>query len=209
MYSVPKHPDPEYEYKTSHSWLFRGSRITAFRWQPALQDPARMSSDENSSEEPSLLSEAEAEPDEGPRCSRCNQVRSNEWINWQKCWSEPGVGGDGHSYVLVFPREGGPITLRVQGQGSFEDKDFWWFFICGRCRLIFKRGGLVIDHAEIEDRFHPGGKGKVAQMRPTFVPKNIGRDQWLDQLYEVGGFWTRSPPSPVSSDSSNPWAGHL
>ena len=94
-----------------------------------------------------------------------------------------------------------------QGQGSFEDKDFWWFFICNNCRLIFLRGGLSIDHAEIEDRFHPGGKGKLPQTRPTFVPRNIGRDQWLDVLYEVGNFWVR-PLSSASSESSDPWTGH-
>jgi len=169
-----------------------------------------MSSDGNPWEEPGLSSETEAEIDEGPRCSRCNRANSSEWINWQKCWSTPSTGADGHQYVLIIPWEGGPITLRVHGQGSFEDKDFWWFFTCNLCRLIFRRGGLIIDHAEIEDRFHPGGKGKLAQVRPSFVPKNIGRDQILNPYYEVGGFWIR-PPSPASSESSafDPWVGHL
>ena len=166
-----------------------------------------MSTDVNPWEELGLLSETEAETDEGPRCARCNRVRSSEWINWQKCWSTPGTGADGHPYVLVFPREGGPIMLRVQGQGSFEEKDFWWFFICNQCRLILRKGGLITDHAEIEDRFHPGGKGKSPQMRPSFVPKHVERDQILDTFYEVGGFWIR-PPSPASSESSDPWAGH-
>ena len=172
-----------------------------------------MSSDENPWEELGLLSErtilffeTEVESDEGPRCARCNCVKSREWINWQKCWSIPGTGADGYSYVLVFPRGEGPMMLRVQGQGSFEDRDFWWFFICVQCRLFFRRRGLVTDHSEIEDRFCPGEKGKEPQIRPSFVPKNIGRDQILDPLYGVGSFWIR-PPSPASSESSDPWTG--
>ena len=166
-----------------------------------------MSAEGNPWAELGLLSETEAEVNEGPKCARCDRVRSNEWINWQKCWSTPGTGANGDPYVLAFPREGSPMMLRVQGSGSFEEKDFWWFFICNQCRLILRRGGLMTDHAEIEDRFHPGGKGKSAQMRPSFVPKHVQRDQVLDTLYEVGGFWIR-PPSPASSESSDPWAGH-
>ena len=173
-----------------------------------LSRPTSMSLEGHSSGESDLPTEIDEVPSDGPRCSRCDQVRSNEWINWQKCWSEPITGENGQSYCLSYPRDGKPMMLRMQGSGSYEDKDFWWFFLCTTCRLILLRGGVSVDNAEIEDRFHPGGKGKLPQMRPTFVPKNIVRDQWLDMIYGTGGFWMR-PLSPASSESSNPWNGHF
>ena len=102
------------------------SNVTSFS-----PEPANMSFHEGSSDEPSILPET----GERPKCSRCNHARSNDWINWQKCWSEPATGADGHPHVLVFPKEGGPIALRMHGVGSFGDRDFWWFFICSTCLM--------------------------------------------------------------------------
>ena len=166
-------------------------------------------SDNGSYEEPGLLSdESETVHEVGPRCARCGRTKSRTWINWQKCWSVPGTGADGDLYVLVYPSERHPIMFRIQGQGTYGDTDFWWFFICAQCRLFFRRQGLITDRSEIEDRFSAGvnGDGELPRLKATFVPKNIGRDQILDGPYGVGDFWIR-PPSPASSESSDPWRG--
>ena len=149
----------------------------------------------------------EVEPEEGPRCARCDRVILDEWINWQKCWSIPGTGDDGQPYVLAYPRyQRGPLMLRLQNQGIFGDRDFWWFFICVPCRLRLLGKGLSIDRLEIEDRFLPGTKGKEPQVRATFVPRMIERDAIINEQYGAGDFWIR-PPSTASSESSDPWAG--
>ena len=151
--------------------------------------------------------EPEVEPGEGPRCARCSRVVLGEWINWQKCWSIPGIGDDGQPFVLAQPRfQSGPLMLRLQGQGMFGDRDFWWFFICVPCRLQLIMRGLNVDRHEVEDRFFPGSEGKGAQVKPTFVPRAMERDATVNEEYGVGEFWIR-PPSPPSSESSDPWAG--
>ena len=154
-----------------------------------------------------LLSvEAEAVSEYGPKCARCSCIKSQEWINWQKCWSVPCEGADGDMYILVYPHVKHPMMFRLQGQGAFGDRDFWWFFVCVRCRLFFRRQGLVFDHSEIDDRFCAGLNEVGLRVRATFVPKNVGRDQAIDGLYGVGSFWME-PPSPASSESSDPWRG--
>ena len=192
-------------------WQLHCSRIaTVPSFVTNFPEPAAMTteiSDVNPYEELGLLSdEAEAISEEGPRCARCGRIKLREWINWQKCWSVPGTGADGNLYVLVYPIEKHPMMFRIQGQGAFGDTDFWWFFVCVQCRLFFRRRGLIIDHSEIEDRFCAGANGEGPRLRPTFVPKNVGRDQILDGPYGVGDFWIR-PPSPASSESSDPWRG--
>jgi len=172
----------------------------------ATEDP-----DVNPWEELGLLSdEGTGTPLEGPRCAQCCQVRLHEWINWQKCWSNPGTGADGDTWILVYPivrvfqpYESQPIMLRLHSQGSAGDIDFWWFFICNRCRFQFRMRGLITECYEIEDRFCTG-----QYVRPTLVPQNVVRNRDIDGPLGVSEYWSRSTsPETESSGNSDPWMG--
>ena len=166
--------------------------------------------DVNPWEELGLLSDDGTDtPVLGPRCARCSQVRLHEWINWQKCWSNPCTGADGNTWILVHPvmraypprHENQPIMFRLHSQGVAGDVDFWWFFICNRCRLHFRIQGLITERFEIEDRFCAG-----QYVRPTLVPQNITRNRDINGPLGVSEYWSRSSsPETASSGNSDPW----
>ena len=158
--------------------------------------------DVNPYEELGLLSDEIVDQSEpGPRCARCNQVRLHEWINWQKCWSNPCTGADGRTWILVYPLGRHPIMFLLHSQGTAEDLDFWWFFICNRCRFQFRVRGLITECTEIEDRFCTG-----LQVRPTLVCQNVARNRDINGPLGVSEYWSRSS-SPAPSDNSDPWMG--
>ena len=177
-----------------------------------LSDESNSASVENPWEELGLLSDEGASvPLEGPRCALCCQVRLHEWINWQKCWSIPGIGADGNSWILIYPivrfaqpYASQPVMLRLHSQGSAGDIDFWWFFICNRCRFQFRMRGLVTECTEIENRFCDTGQ----YLRPTLVPQNVVRNRDIDGPLGISEYWSRSSsPDTVSSENSDPWMG--
>ena len=159
------------------------------------------------------LIEEESESTTGPVCSRCEVPQpADRWINWQKCWSAPMAGVNGEQYCLAYPNAlQKPLTLRLHGSASYGDTDFWWFFVCERCRFIMLRGGFSIENTEIRDRWCPGTRRSVSHTRPVFVPRNLAVDIFLDRELGVRNHWRdRSPSSPSSSiGSSNPWHGHF
>ena len=162
--------------------------------------------DVNPYEELGLLSdEITYTPERGPRCGWCRQVRLHEWINWQKCWSNPYTGADGRAWILVYPIGKHPIMLRLHSQAMSGDLDFWWFFICNECRFQFRMKGLITECSEVEDRFCTG-----LQVRPTLVPQTRARNRVIDGPLGVSEYWSR-PSSPVSelSENSDPWMGSL
>ena len=168
-----------------------------------MEDP-----DVNPYEELGLLSDEIADqPEPGPRCARCDQVRLHEWINWQKCWSNPCTGADGRTWILVYPIGRHPIMLLLHSQGIAGDLDFWWFFICNRCRFQFRMRGLITECSEIEDRYTTGPQITPTLVRlPTLVPQNLVRNREINGPLGVSEYWSRSS-SPASSVTSDPWMG--
>ncbi len=170
--------------------------------------------DVNPYEELGLLSDEITDtPEHGPRCARCSQIRLHEWINWQKCWSNPCTGADGRTWILVYPimhaylplYENQPIMLLLHSQGMAGDLDFWWFFICNRCRFQFRVRGLITECSEIDDRFYTG-----QHVRPTLVPQNVARNRDINGPLGVSEYWSRSSsPETESSGNSDPWMGPL
>ena len=156
--------------------------------------------------------EEEDEPISSLVCSRCERPQpAGQWINWQKCWSQPVTGANGELYCVAYPYDRRPLTLRLHGSAPYGDIDFWWFFVCESCRLILLRGGFSIDNLEIKDRLCPGGKGGELHLRPVFVPRNLAVDIYLDRELGVGDYWRDRSPSSSSDSigSSNPWRGHF
>ncbi len=141
------------------------------------------------------------QPEPGPRCATCEQVKLHEWINWQKCWSNPYVGANGEKRILAYPIGMHPIMLLLHSQGMAEDLDFWWFFICNRCRLSLRLRGLSTECREIEDRYCAG-----LQLRPTLVAQDWARNKEINGPLGVSDYWSR-PSSPSSSVMSDPWMG--
>ena len=177
-----------------------------------FSDESNSASVENPWEELGLLSDEGASgPLEGPRCALCCQIRLHEWINWQKCWSIPGIGADGNSWILIYPivrfaqpYASQPVMLRLHSQGSAGDIDFWWFFICNRCRFQFRMRGLVTECSEIENRWCEAERC----LRPTLVPQNVVRNRDINGPLGVSEYWSRtSSPDTVSSENSDPWMG--
>ena len=157
---------------------------------------------ENPFEEMGLLpGDTIIQPEPGPRCARCEQVRLHEWINWQKCWSNPYVGANGQKWILVYPIGRHPLMLSLHSQGMAADLDFWWFFICNQCRFYLRARGLVTECTEIEDRYCTG-----LQLRPTLVAQNPARNREINGPLGVSEYWSR-PSSPASSVTSDPWTG--
>ena len=90
---------------------------------------------------PTVIQDGYEQTEPGPRCSTCEQVKLDEWINWQKCWSDPYIGGDDEPRILAHPLGQKPIMLRLHSQASIGNLRFWWFFVCNRCRPILRLRG--------------------------------------------------------------------
>ena len=155
-----------------------------------------------------------AQPEPGPRYSTCEQVKLDEWINWQKCWSDPYVGVNGESRILAHPIGLHPIMLLLHSPATTGNFCFWWFFVCNRCRIILRLRGLRTERKEVEDRrilvplSGPGPHDIRVQLWPTLVEQNWTRNIGINDQFGVSDYWSR-PSSPASSLGSNPWAGHL
>jgi len=52
---------------------------------------------------PTVIQDNTEQTEPGPRCSTCEQVKPDEWINWQKCWSDPYIGEDNEPRILAHP----------------------------------------------------------------------------------------------------------
>ena len=122
-----------------------------------------------------VFQDTNAQPEPGPRCSTCEQVKLDEWINWQKCWSDPYVGENGESRILAYPIGLHPIMLLLHSQATAGNFSFWWLFVCNRCRIILRLLGLRTERKEVEDRrilvplIGPGPHDIGVQLRPTLV----------------------------------------
>jgi len=156
---------------------------------------------------------AQSEP--GPRCATCEQVKLNEWINWQKCWSDPYVGANGEQRILAYPIGKHPIMFLLHSRGMVENLSFWWFFVCNRCRIVLRLRGLNTVRKEIEDRrvddplIRPAlGLYDGFQSRHTLVEQDWARNREIDGRLGVDDYWSR-PSSPTSSFGSDPWTGHF
>ena len=149
-----------------------------------------------------------------PRCSTCDQVKLDEWINWQKCWSDPYIGRDGEPRILAHPLGLHPIMLRLHSPASIGNFRFWWFFVCNRCRPILRLRGLRSERKEVGDQriliplVGPGPHETRLQMWHSLVEQNWERNRNIDDQLGVSSYWS-PPPSPGSSLGSNPWAGHF
>ena len=161
-----------------------------------------------------VLQDINAQTEPEPRCATCEQVKLNEWINWQKCWSNPCVGENGESRILAHPIGKHPIMFLLHSQAMAENFSFWWFFVCNRCRIILRLRGLNTERKEVEDRrvnvplIRPGPHDVGIQLRPTLVEQNWARKRDINGQLGVDDYWSR-PSSPTSSLGSNPWAGHF
>jgi hypothetical protein len=164
--------------------------------------------------------DAPSEP--GPRCATCERVIPNEWINWQKCWSDPYIGEKGEKRILAYPTGRDPIMFLLHSRGTIESLSFWWFFICKTCREALRTQGLCTECKEIEDRIGDVpliwsityGKPVLArqfQTRPTLIPEDWARNQSINGPLGVSAYWSRpsSPRSPASSTGFDPWMSHL
>ena len=154
-------------------------------------------------------------PEPGPRCATCEQVKLTEWINWQKCWSNPYVGENGERRILAYPIGKHPIMFLLHSREMVEDLGFWWFFVCNRCRLFLRLRGLNTERTEIEDRrvnvplIRPAlGLYDGFQSRPTLVAQDWARDLEINGRLGIDDYWSR-PSSPTSSVGSDPWTGHF
>ena len=188
-----------------------------YRSQPAsMSNPSSNEEEDASSNysDPWIPSEDEASPS-GPKCSRCGAHQpERHWIHWQKCWSEPLEGADDSRCCLAYPIGlQKPLMLSLHESDSSGDSEFWWFFVCMKCRRVLQRGGFAIENTEIRDRYCRGeGKGDGFYMRPTFVPAAPPIDYAIDWGIAVGEPWVQDQPSSPSSSSgssSNPWRGHM
>ena len=154
------------------------------------------------------------QPEPGPRCATCEQVKLHEWINWQKCWSTPYVGVNNEPRILARPIGHHPIMLRLHSQANVENLQFWWFFICNRCRPALHIRGLYTERKEVDNReliipsVEPGPRVNGVQMWPVLVEQNWARNREIDGQLGVDDYWSR-PSSPASSAGSDPWVGHF
>ena len=158
----------------------------------------------------------------GPRCSTCERLILDEWINWQKCWSEPYIGIRGERRILAYPTGRDPIVFLLNSRATIENLTFWWYFICKSCREAFRTRGLCVENKEIEDLMtnvpliwavssgKPGATRQF-QTRPTFIPEDWNRNQSINGPLGVCAHWSpsSSPRSPASSSGFDPWMSHL
>ena len=155
----------------------------------------------------------------GPRCSTCEQLVLDEWINWQKCWSEPYVGEKGGRRILAFPTGRDPTTFLLDSRETIGNYTFWWFFICKHCRVRFRAHGLCAENKEIVDQtidvpivwaISSGKPGATRQFqtRPAFVPEDCPRNSSINGPLGVSDHWSpsSSPRSPAVPLSFDPWS---
>ena len=160
-----------------------------------------------------VIQDTNAQSEPGPRCSTCEQVKLDEWINWQKCWSDPYFGEDGEPRILAHPIGLHPIMLRLHGPASTGHLSFWWFFVCNKCRPILRIRGSRIERKEVEDRriiiplSGPGPHETRLQMWPALVEQNWERNRGINDRLGVSDYWS-PPSSPGSSLGSDPWADY-
>ena len=163
---------------------------------------------------PTIIQIGYEQMEPGPRSATCEQVKLDEWINWQKCWSDPYIGGHNEPRILAHPFGSQPIMFRLHSQATVGNLHFWWFFVCNRCRPILHLRGLHTERKEVEDReliipfVGPGPHEPRVQMWPALVEQNWARNREIDGQLGVDGYWSR-PSSPTSSLGSDPWMGHF
>ena len=149
-----------------------------------------------------------------PRCSTCEQTKSGDWINWQKCWSTPYRGIAGEPRILAHtspcPCFEDPIMLRLQSPSVIGNNSSWWFFVCNRCRLRLRLKRLCIERMKVEDRrviiplMGPGPHETKPQLWPHLSGQNWARNSEIDGPLGIGDYWS-SPSFPGSSLGTDPW----
>ena len=156
---------------------------------------------------------------QGHRCSTCEQLILDEWLNWQKCWSEPYIGENGERRILAFPTGRDPTTFLLDSQETIGNYTFWWFFICKHCRVRFRAHGLCVEDKEIVNQtinvpivwaISSGKPGATRQFqtRPAFVPEDCPRNSSINGPLGVSDHWSpsSSPRSPAAPLSFDPWS---